>query len=140
MSQRTTLANVQAVLADNWDDSTSVQPYIDSATVVVDRVVTCATKRGKTLTATEEELVERWLAAHFYCVMDPLYTTRSTAGASGGFQRKPATDDFGSTDYGMQATRIDPSGCLNAIGKRAVASMTWLGKPPSAQTAYEDRD
>ncbi len=44
------------------------------------------------------------------------------------------------TTYGQTALTIDYSGCLTAINKRQFASATWLGKAPSEQISYEDRD
>lgn len=122
---------VQAVLGVNYGanpDGTypDLQQYIDAAHVTVLRVETCARNKGKPLTPEELELVERWLSAHCYCVMDPLYTSRSTAGRSGSFQRKQG-EGFESTDYGMQAVRLDYSGCLSGIGRRAVASGRAVG-------------
>jgi hypothetical protein len=125
MSQRTTVAAVQGILGGNYGKVNGVlmnlQPFIDSATVIVDRVAVCAAKRHKTLGPAELELVERWLAAHAYCHMDPIYMSKSTAGASASFQRGSGGEGFESTDYGKMAVRIDYSGCLSAIGKRQVA-------------------
>lgn len=142
MTQRTDTGRVQALLADNYDGQTDVQQFIDTATVIVDRVVQQAARkiRPVTLLDPELELIERWLACHFYCLNDPLYMNKGEDGASGSHQRAPAVEGFESTDYGKGACRIDYSGCLRAIGRRDIASVAWLGKPPSAQIDAEDRD
>jgi hypothetical protein len=46
------------------------------------------------------------------------------------------------TLYGQTATRLDKSGCLAALatGERKVAGGVWLGRRPSEQTDYVDRD
>ena len=116
-------------------------PFIDTASALVDDVAECATNKGKPLTSGRLELLERWLAAHFYQQSDQGYTQRATLRASGTFQ-----GDTGmyleSTKYGQTARNLDSSGCLNAIanGTRKVAGGFWAGKPPSEQINYEDRD
>ena len=132
MAQRTTEGAVRKLLAGNWDGCTGLQQFIDSATPTIDRVATCATDKGITLTATELELIERWYAAHLYTQVDPLYQSRSTGRGSGSFMPHGYKDG---------AIAADPSGCLAAIlaGKKR-ANAVWLGKPPSEQTAYVDRD
>jgi len=126
---------VEAVLGgtaeeSNWDGMTDLTPYISSATVIVDRVYSAALNKAfnaVTLTAQELELIERWLAAHFYCTMDPLYRSKSTLGASGQFQRGQAAAGFETTDYGARACEIDYSGCLRAIGLRQFAGGFYAG-------------
>lgn len=117
----------------------SLTPFIDTAAAIVDRVEACAILKSKTLTATELELVERWLAAHFYAVSDKPYASRSTSGASGSFHGQTGMY-LEATLYGQTAMRVDYSGCLAALNKRATAGAMWLGKPPSEQIAYVDRD
>lgn len=139
MAIRTTTDNVQGILGKNYDPTVLVDPFIESATVIVDRVVTCASSKGIPLTTTEAELVERWVAAHMYAAADPLYTSRSTNKASGSFQGQ-----FGmrleSTDYGQRALSIDPSGCLAAISKGARIGFGWGGKTEPEQLTYRERN
>lgn len=141
MAVRTTASVVQELLAHNWDDVTSVTPYIQSASMLVDRLVVLAARLPSpiTFTATELELIERWLAAHCYCQTDLLYQSKSTGGASASFQGQTAMH-LESTRYGQMAMDLDYSGVLATINKRQVAQMYWLGKPPSSQIDYEDRD
>lgn len=129
---RTTAADVQAVLGGNWDQTTDLTPFIDTASELVDDAISCATTRGVTISATRAELIERWLAAYYYTQMDPLYTSRSTADASGSFRDQ---------DYSKAAISLDSSGCLKALlnGTRS-ATAIWLGKRPSVQTPYYQRD
>lgn len=139
MSQRTTTTLVENLLGGNWDQTTSVQAYIDTATVMIDRVEACADQKGLDLTAAELELLERWLAAHFYAVNDALYMSRSTDKASGSFQRGPAETGLAETSYGKQVLAMDYSMCLKNLNAQQRAGMAWLGKNPTYQTDYTDR-
>lgn len=134
---RTTQLAVENLLLRDYDSRRhpSLAPYIDSATVVVDRVVTCATDKGVTLTTAEKELIERWLAAFFYTRSDPIYQSKGTDGANGSFVQDPVDPER----YRMGAIAVDYSGCLAGILKGQRAGAVWLGKNPSDQTAYEDR-
>lgn len=109
MAIRTTSANVQAILGKNYDGTTSLTPYIDAATVVVDRVKTCSDKEAEPLSGAELELVERWLSAHFYQQMDQGYAAKSTDGASARYQGETGMYLAG-TKYGQQAMFIDFTG------------------------------
>lgn len=142
---RTTADAVKALMAPGGDYDLILEPdltpFIDTASSVVDDVAECAANKGKTLSATKLELIERWLAAHFYQQSDQGYTQRSTLRASGSFQGK--TEMYlESTKYGQTASNLDPSRCLDVIanGTRKVAGGFWLGKPKSEQINYEDRD
>ena len=140
---RTTAAAVQAVLAPGKDydteDEPSLDPFIDTATAIVDRVEDCAVAKDRTLTDAELELIERWLAAHLYAMSDQTYASKSTAGASASFHGQTGMH-LEATKYGQTALTVDYSGCLSAISKRQVARLVWLGKPPSEQLPYTDRD
>lgn len=149
MSARTNPDDVAALLGDNYDGVTDLSGFIDTASAIVDQVVTMAAEKAGggtgnytsrfTLTAAVQELIERWLAAHNYALMDPLYMSKSTGGASASFQRQ-AGMGFESTEYGRMAIRLDFSGCLNNIDKQQFASCDWLGKAPSVQIPYMDRN
>lgn len=136
---RTTSAAVQGVLGDDYDGSTSLTPFIDTATAMVDRVATCATSRDRTLTSAELELIERWLAGHLYAMSDQPYQSKTTGRASATFQGRTGMY-LEATKYGQTAVNVDYSGCLASISKRRVARGVWLGKAPSEQSDYIDRD
>ncbi len=145
---RTSAAAVKLVLGDasthadgagDYDGTRDLTPFIDAASAIVDRVVTCATAKGITLSASVLELIERWLAAHAYCLSDQTFASKSTAGASASFHGQTGMH-LESTRYGQMAAALDYSGCLNSIGNRRSAGGFWLGLPPSGQTDYADRD
>lgn len=136
---RTSTANVALVLGGHYvsGNSPDLQAFIDTATLIITRVITCATAKGITITSEEAEMMERYLAAHFFSFADQIYTSKATNGASGSFQGQTGKG-VESSQYGMAALSIDPSGCLNAIMNRNKASVTWGGKPTNAQlSAYE---
>jgi hypothetical protein len=134
VAQRTTPDAVRAVLQKDYNakERPSLNRQIQTASVVVSRVVTCAAAKGVTLTAEETELIECWLAAHFYAVSDRPYKSRSTLQASGSMDGN--TDmSFDATLYGQQAKALDYSGCLALIqlaaqGKAQTADGFWAGK------------
>lgn len=134
---RTTSGKVQGILGNDYDDETPLEPYVDSANSLTTDVSECAIDRGVTLSAAKLELIERWLSAYFYTRMDPIYQSKSTAGASAGFvQDTTATPER----YKAGAIALDPSGCLKSLLLGARARIHWLGKPVSEQTDYVDRD
>jgi len=140
---RTTIAAVQDLLGANYGPNPNgslpnLQTYIDSATTLVDQLVTDASIKFPpyTHTSAQLELIERWLSAHFYTKMDPTYSSKSTSGASGSFVRDPKVPE----PYKDAAIMLDPSGALAALLNRQTAGGAWLGKPVSAQIPYWERD
>lgn len=125
---------------DDYGSSRSLTPFIDTATVIVDRVKTAAAAKGIALLATELELIERWLAAHFYAQSDKPYAEKETGNAKAKFVGRTGMY-LESTLYGQTAARVDPSGVLAALATsaRAVGRGHWLGRRPSEQTNYNDR-
>lgn len=145
---RTTAKKVEGVLGVNYDAARypSLVPFIDSAAVITNRVATCATEKKTPLTDAELELVERWLAGHYYQKSDRGYASSNTEGASASFDGKTGMY-FESTLYGQTAIEIDPSGCLKDLqlastgaALRPVASASWLGKRSSEQIPVWQRE
>jgi len=141
MAIRTTERAVKAILGPNYDvvNGPSLQPFIETATVLVDRV---ALKDISTslMTAASLELVERYLAAHFYEHEDQITASRSTGGASGQFMGR--TDmGFDGTKYGQTAKRLDATGLLVMLDQpqRPKASIKWAGKVPDDQLDADER-
>lgn len=126
---RTTPAAVQALLADNWDGITDLQQFIDTASAVVDDVVVSSATRlppSMTLTAVKQELIERWLACHYYHVMDQMWQAQTVASASMTAQGQTTMSIEGSK-YGQAAINLDFSGTLYAISRRYFARGFWMG-------------
>lgn len=126
---RTSASSVQDILGGNYDGSTDVSPFIATATSVVDRL--SALDTGSVLSSTTLELIERWLSAHFYTVMDPLKKSEG---------RGKSSADYNDRSYLDMAKMLDSSGNLGKLMNAKSISVSWLGLVPSEQTDYEDRD
>lgn len=143
MAVRTTADAVKEEMAPGRDYDTDRSPsltrFIARASALVDRVVTCATAKGYTHTADELEHLEALLAAHFYQQSDQGLASETTDRASAVYHGKTGMY-LESTKYGQSAVALDGSGCLLAIGNKRSASAAWIGRAPSEQTDYVDRD
>lgn len=127
---RTTEEEVRLVLETDADIDLTL--FIQAATALTDRIAACAAEREWPLTSEELRIIESYLAAHFYSLKDPLYKSKRTERAEAEFLADK--DQFWDA-----AVALDTSGCLDSFGKPK-ARVAWLGKPPSAQTDYVDRD
>jgi hypothetical protein len=127
---RTNSNLVEGILGTEYDGETSLLPYIETASVTVNRVAQLASARNMGLSKAELELIERWLSAHCYVMMDPAYKQRTTEGASGGFMGQDGKG-FEASRFGQHALRLDWSGSLEAIDKRKIAKAAWLGSVPT---------
>ena len=119
---RTTTDLVKSVLPVS--PTKSLKPFIDTASKLVDKMTECA---GDDLDEQHLELIERWLAAHYFSVVNPnTLTSKSIGGASKSFQSSPVTTGLSGTVYGQQALSLDTSGCLEKLTGETV-SLVWLG-------------
>jgi len=129
---RTTESAVQGII--EHDSGISLAPFIEAASAVVTKHCT-----DTGFTATELELIERWLAAHFYAVRDPRSVSEKAGSVSETRQNKVDLG-FDVTHYGQMAMRLDWSGALASLnqqakqGGRVAVSLDWMG------TKYEDMD
>jgi hypothetical protein len=145
MAVRTAASLVKAILGDDYGPDSSgnlpdLTPRIVTANIMVNLLVDAAAAKGLSIadsgTDSQAEVIERYLAAHYYTKSDPTYSSRSTGGASGSFIR----DSQEPEPYKNVALDLDHTGCLNALLKRQRASLEWLGKPRSDQVPYSQRD
>lgn len=134
---RTSADYVKKVLGADYDDEASpdLTPYIRGANLIITRLVTKASDRGVTLSTAEQRELETWVAAHLYTKSDPVYTSRSTEGASGSFVRDPKNPE----PYKSGAILLDPSGVLNAMLSQQRASGAWLGLVEDDELDYDAR-
>jgi len=138
MATRTTAAEVRAVLPQEVSSDASMTAFIAPATALVDYVA--SKDSSSVLTSELLKQIETYLAAHFYALSDPQYQSKSVGKSSGVFQGQTGKR-FDSTFWGQTAVAMDVTGCLDKLnsGAKQVGGV-WLGKAPSDQTDYEDRD
>lgn len=104
------------------DDSISLEPFIATATSLVDRIAT-----PSELSASDLELVERWLSAHFYAMRDPRPTSEKAGPVAEDYQSAVALG-LNASHYGQQAMLLDTSGTLRRLSRGiSKAKVTWLG-------------
>lgn len=129
MAARTTDVLVKALMAPGRDydlrKNPDLTPYITTANVHVNRIEAAGEADAVLL-----ELIERWLAAHFYKMSDQAYSARSTQGASGTFQGQTG-QRLMATKYGQTALDLDGTGYLASLVSSAsgvgTASIEWAG-------------
>src|SRR5574337_1398438 len=129
----TNTANVAAILGpQNYDGTTDLQQYIDTADSLVVNIVPFALAKGlPTISVAGLEIVERWLAAHFYCIMNKPIQTLAAGGMSITRQGQ-STMKLSSTSWGQQAIMLDFSGYLNMIDNSGRVYANWLGTTESS--------
>lgn len=119
------------------DDTISLTPFIEAANLLVNRICVPAKDSEGNLyytLETELEVIERWLAAHFYAVRDPRIVTEGVSVIMTRFESKVDLH-LNMTRYGQAAMTVDTSGALASWnhslkkGKRK-AAIHWLGTNP----------
>lgn len=123
----TTDAAVQVLLGDWYNSDYAVTPFVNTANVVVAKH--CV---DENLTAAELEVIERYLAAHFYCIT---HRRSISEKADVVAESKQHVEDLGfdATEFGQTAKRLDWSGALAALdnatkkGLRRSVSVSWAG-------------
>jgi len=132
MAIRTTSAAVEGILEES--PSLTLTPFIETASYLVDKCCATATQADGTdyYDATDLELIERWLSAHFYHIA----ATRANiekAGSVSETKRSRVDLKLNVTHYGQQAMLLDVAGGLAALNEQGAvtisASVDWLGTP-----------
>lgn len=148
MTIRTSELAVKGILQRDYDSrrKPAILPYIESASAMVDDVVACMVAAEITAHPAERlELIERWLAAHFYKMSDQQFASSAADGASASYRPQGGLGLDGST-YGQHAKRLDSSGCLASVDADPAAGGDpevggfWAGTKKSDQLSYEDRN
>lgn len=126
MAIRTTDAAVRAIIETQASIDTA--PFIEVASALVDEI-----EPDSSYNATRLELIERWLAAHFYAIRDNRVASEGAGSVRQSFQYKVGLN-LQVTIYGQQAAMIDTEGHLAALSKRSEMgkkkpgqTVTWLG-------------
>jgi len=111
------------LLGGDYDGVSDLNSRIAYANSTTNQAVACAARRGFTLSTTDQELIERAIAAYRYTQTDPVYLSKNTGGASGTFVRGETTKN----PYKEMAIETDVSGCVNALLNRKVAGLHNVG-------------
>jgi hypothetical protein len=138
----TTPPKVQGILID-FDPSADFAPFIDAAdAIVVAQLDPLVLADGVTpyYTTSQKELIERWLAAHFYSIYDPRSKTESVRGVGATVEDLKVDLRLNLTKYGQMAMSLDTSGSLAAYNNelgvvrkplpvQGTAAVIYLGGP-----------
>lgn len=109
------------------DSNISLTPFIEVANSLVTDLCT-----NDDYTDAKLELIERWLAAHFYAIRDQRIASE-TAGPVTETKQYKVGLHLDQTIYGQQAMLIDTEGNLAGLNQRmkgkgpASVGMNWLG-------------
>lgn len=129
---RTTDENVSGII-----DVSSGQDLTAFLLIANELVTECCGDSG--YTDVRLELIERYLAAHFYTNYDPRATSEAAGSVSASYQG--STDKgFDSSFYGQTAMRLDTAGGLAALnekikkGIKSGVGVNWLGTPKTEAT------
>lgn len=113
-------------------DDASMAPFIEIASELVTEFCTGANGPRTPYTEQRLEIIERWLAAHFYTTRDPR-ASAETAGAVSVTYQSRVDLGFDSSHFGQAAMRLDTNGGLAKLnenskkGGRPSVGAVWLG-------------
>ena len=125
---RTTEALMEEIIEIR--DDVTVDAYIRTASFLVDRA--CVDSEPYEYTDEDLQLIETWLAAHFYAIFDPRTTDEKVSTVQEKYQSKV---DLGLdvTHYGQQCKILDVNGglaALDAASKKKFAAQPAGGHRP----------
>jgi hypothetical protein len=109
------------------DSAIDVEPFIEIANELVTEACGDAGYSD-----TRLELIERWLAAHFYAIRDNRVATEGAGTVNTTYQFRVGLN-LNVTIYGQQALVLDTKGLLAALSKQAETGeskrpgLMWLG-------------
>ena len=118
---RTTPENVKQII--EVEQGVDHSPFIDAASSIVTEVATGVKGPAVPYIFETLELIERWLAAHFFTNFDPRLESEKTGEASGKFRGKTEMG-FTSSLYGQQAMLLDTNGGLAALNRKNLRKAT----------------
>lgn len=129
MSYRTTAEAVAKIIELDLVSVPDIEPFILVANELVTEL--CS---DSDYSATRLELIERWLAAHFYCARDPRAASEGLGGLSTGFSLASLGQYLAGTIHGQQAMMLDTAGNLAALNRKAAIGKSVVGISYLGQT------
>jgi hypothetical protein len=117
---RTTSDAVKKLVEVDATISTDLAPFIETASSLVDDVVATAKKSDGSdyYTAPKLELIERWLAAHFYTIRDNRPASEKAGSVSVNYQYEIGKM-LSSSMQGQTALMLDTAGGLASLSKQS---------------------
>lgn len=100
--------DVRKIIDTNRIDE-QLQPLIDTASILVDKLLANA-GYGEDLLTT----IELWLSAHFIAVRDPRPTSKSIGDKSSAYHGQTGIEGLKQTPYGTQVMMLDYRGILSS--------------------------
>ena len=133
---RTTDTAVKGII--DVTSGVDLTPFISVANELVTEV--CLDSTPTTYDSTRLELIERWLAAHFYTNYEPRAMSEKAGDVA---ERKQDKVDLGldSSFYGQTAMRLDTNGGLSKLneqskkGSKRTVGLFYVGTPIDEETA-----
>ena len=134
MAIRTTAGAVKKIIETDLELDSELDPFIETSSALIDEVCALALKPDGSLfyDAVRLELIERWLAAHFYT----MFAARTESDKAGPVSEKIQSKiDLGLqlSHHGQQVLILDTNGGLAALNRNATtggptrAGIFWLG-------------
>ena len=126
---RTTRANVEGIIevdAGIVANDADMEPFITIANELVTEVCTGEAGPSTAYSTARLELIERWLAAHFYTNRDPRTTSERAGSVGANFQSKVDLG-FDTSHYGQTAIRLDTNGGLSQLNDRIKKGSSKVG-------------
>ena len=118
---RVTAAGVELIFSTTLTDA-QLDAFINTATILVDVVAQNAADCDPDLSASELVEIERWLAAHFASIRDPVSLRSKIGDAEAWHFPAAVTTAWGKalnlTPYGQMAVALDRTGTLANLGKQ----------------------
>lgn len=126
MAVRTTQEEVRSVLGIASDSDIAMYPFINTATNIVSRISTNATASSITISSSELQKIEAYLAAHFYALAYP-QSVENQAGKSRAKYMGKTDMGFDYTSWGQMAKAMDVTGTLSGMDDGVLVGGHWLG-------------
>ena len=121
------ITDVDVIELIDVDSSISLDPFISAANELVTELCT-----SSSYSDTRLEMIEAWLAAHFYLMRDQAVDTAKAGSVSVKYQYKIGLQ-LAQTKQGQTAMMLDTAGNLANLSKKiergrsATAGVTWAG-------------
>lgn len=128
---KTLVANIIELDPEAVPNDAAMEGFILAANELVTECCAGANGPSSSYSDARLELIERWLAAHFYTTRDPRLASEGAGGISVSYQ---STVGFGfdASHYGQMAVRLDTNGGLARLNEdmkkgKPRQAVHWLG-------------